>query len=165
MKRIPLYLLLVLLITACGFRPIAYGLVLWGEGEFETGQIVRIIKESQIQKAYLVQTGTSKELAAIPFWRVRSFPAIAEAESAAETYRSFTLVYGYSERDGLPVREEARHEAKRVGTLGAGEVVLLLAPGRHHGQYHRSKGEPGYQSHSTPTMSNFHQSHVQPQRA
>jgi len=117
-------------LSSCGGRIIGYGLVLWGgpEVSLETGQIVRIQQESQIQNAYLIRK-TGKELIEVPTWRIRLFPDMQQATKGAEEYAAFENVYAYSQRDGLPIREQADPEARRVYKLAEGQLVKVLSRG------------------------------------
>jgi len=120
---------LTLALAACGGRAIGYGLVLWGDpaSSFTTGQVLPVAQESSIQETLLVRPEGSRELVEIPAWRVRLFKSREEARLAAEQYAAFGDKYGYSERDGLPIREQPEPEAKRVYKLREGQLVKVVS--------------------------------------
>ncbi len=130
-KKSCLLLLLIgssLIFTYCSTKPISYGMVLWAKKEspFLTGEIIQIIKESQIQKSYLVRLGDSRELKEIPFWRVRAYPDLKKAQAGAADYAQNKNMFGYAEKDGLPIRDKPHQEAKRVYKLREGQLLKIL---------------------------------------
>jgi hypothetical protein len=112
-------------------RTIGYGLVVWGgeDGPVQTGQILPIQQESQIQSTYLIRLEGTKELVEVPTWRIRLFPDRERAVQGAEEYAPYLDMYAYSERDGLPIREQADQEARRVYKLAQGQLVKVLERG------------------------------------
>ena len=68
-------------------------------------------------------------MAEVPTWRIRLFPDRERAVQGAEEYAPYLNMYAYSERDGLPIREEADQEARRVYKLAEGQLVKVLARG------------------------------------
>jgi len=122
---------LALSLAACGGRGVGYGLLLWADPEsaFRTGEVLRVAQESSIQESYLVRPEGSRELAEIPMWRMRLYPSREEAEAAADGYASYLDMYGYSERDGLPIREKPEAEARRVYRLRQGQLVKIVSQG------------------------------------
>jgi hypothetical protein len=132
-RLFPLLLLgaaLALAFSSCA-RNIGYGLVLWAgeESPVETGEILPVQQESQIQSTYLIRLPGTKELAEIPTWRMRLFADKEEALQGAEEYAPYQNMYAYSQRDGLPLREEADQEARRVYRLAEGQLVKVLSRG------------------------------------
>jgi len=118
---------LVFSLCSCGSRLVGYGLVLWAEEDtpFQTGQIIDIIQKSQIQESYLVRLGR-KEAAEIPQYRVRFFELREAAEEAAGAYGEYVNRFGYSERDGLPIREAADQQARIIYKLRSGQLVKIV---------------------------------------
>jgi hypothetical protein len=114
-------------LVSCGPRLIGYGLVLWAEREtdFQSGQIVEILQESQIQQSYLVRLG-KKQVGEIPLQRVRFYEQLDAAEEAARAYSVYVDRFGYSERDGLPMREAADQQARIIYKLRAGQLVKIV---------------------------------------
>jgi hypothetical protein len=117
---------LAVILFACSSG--GYGMVLWGDVDsgFRTGQLLRVREESKIRKVLLVHPEGSRQLAELPSWRVRQFPTRDQAQAEAERYSAFLSLYGYSERDGLPLREEPKTEARQVYRLAAGQLVKVL---------------------------------------
>ncbi|MBA7607327.1 hypothetical protein ES703_14486 [subsurface metagenome] len=118
----------VAFLISCASKPIGYGVLLWAEqeGPFRTGEIVRIMKESQLGKNYLVSVGEAGELKELPFFRVYVYTTEDEAEKAALEYAEFSAFFGYSERDGLPIRKEPDQEARKIYRLRAGQLTKIL---------------------------------------
>jgi hypothetical protein len=121
---------LVVSLCSCGPRLAGYGLVLWGgqEGDFRTGEIIEILQESQIQQAYLVRLDR-KQAAEIPFFRVRFYEEREAAEEAARDYSRYVNRFGYSERDGLPLRDAPDQQARIIYKLRAGQLVKVVEQG------------------------------------
>jgi hypothetical protein len=128
---LPLLLLGIVLAFGSCARNIGYGLVLWaGEGSpVQTGDILPVQQESQVQGAYLIRLPETKELAELPTWRMRLFADKEEALRGAEEYAPYLNMYAYSQRDGLPLREEADQEARRVYKLAEAQLVKVLSRG------------------------------------
>jgi hypothetical protein len=112
-------------------RNIGYGLVLWAgeESPVQTGEILPVQQESQVQSTYLIRLPDTKELTELPTWRMRLFDSKEEALLGAEEYAPYQDMYAYSKRDGLPLREEADQEARRVYKLAEGQLVKVLSRG------------------------------------
>ena len=131
---VPMLLLCSAFVFQSCSRTIGYGLVLWAgdESPVETGQIVAVRQESQIQNTYLIRLPGSKELAEIPIWRMRLFAGKEEALDGAEEYAVYQDIYAYSERDGLPLREtRSADKDERAGER----------PGDRSGDRNRRPGE------------------------
>jgi hypothetical protein len=128
-RLLPLLLLGAALALGSCTRNIGYGLVLWAgeESPVQTGEILPVQQESQVQSTYLIRLPGTKELAEIPTWRMRLFTSKEEALKGAAEYAPYQNMYAYSERDGLPLREEADQEARRVYKLAEGQLVKVLS--------------------------------------
>ena len=147
---------LVTILLSCGGRAIGYGLLLWAEPEspFSTGEVLRVVQESSIQKAYLVTQEGRKELADVPTARMRLFATNEQARAAAEAYAEFLDVYGYSSRDGLPIREQPDPESRRVYRLRAGQLVKVVSRGEeqveiagYRNYWYQVLTEDGFEGH------------------
>jgi len=132
----PLALAACLALTALACGSEGHGLVLWGDADsgFQTGELLRIREESQIRKVLLVHAEGSRQLAELPSWRVRQLPGRQEAEAEAERYAPYRNTYGYAERAGLPLREQATSEARQIYRLAAGQLVKVLERGEGKAQ-------------------------------
>ena len=123
-------LALALLFSSCA-RNIGYGLVLWAgeESPVRIGEILPVQQESRVQSTYLIRLPGTKDLAEVPTWAMRLFETKEEALQGAEEYAPYQNMYAYSRRDGLPLREEADQEARRVYKLAEGQLVKVLSRG------------------------------------
>jgi hypothetical protein len=122
---------LIALVSSSCARNIGYGLVLWAEEgtPFQTGEILPVQQESTVEGSYLIRLPGGKELAELPTWRMRLFDSREEAVQGAEDYAPYQDMFAYSQRDGLPLREEADPEARRVYKLAEGQLVKVLSRG------------------------------------
>ena len=82
-----------------------------------------------MQGTYLIRLPGTKQLTELPTWRMRLFESKEEALQGAEDYAPYQDMYAYSRRDGLPLREEADQEARRVYKLAEGQLVKVLSRG------------------------------------
>ena len=116
-------------LAGCGPRPIGYSLVFWAEegAPYRTGELLRVVKESQVQETYLVQLPHSKELTELPRFRAAFYQSEQEARDAKKAYAPFAAVFGYSKKDGLPIREKPTQEAKQIYKLREGQIVKILS--------------------------------------
>ena len=125
-------LLLTLLcgfILACGPRPVGYGVVFWSPeaSEFITGDVVPIVKESQINDNYTLFNRETKVEELYPRWRVLSFEKEQDALEYKADYAPWLASYAYSARRNLPVREESNQEAQALAKLLENQVVKILS--------------------------------------
>ena len=127
--RLLLLLALSAVLAGCGPRPIGYSLVFWAEegAPYRTGELLRVVRESQVQETYLVQLPHSKELTELPRFRAAFYQSEQEARDAKKAYAPFAAVFGYSKKDGLPIREKPTQEAKQIYKLREGQIVKILS--------------------------------------
>jgi hypothetical protein len=120
-----------LLLSACTPN-IGYGLVLWAgeQSPVYTGEILPVQQESQVQNTFLIRLPGTKEMIELPTWRMRLFDSKEGAVRGAEEYAPYQDMYAYSQRDGLPLREEPDQEARRVYKLAEGQLVKVLSRGQ-----------------------------------
>lgn len=122
-----LFCSLILSFLSCSAKPIGYAVVLWDESEeFETGELLEVMEESKIRKTYMVVAEGGKDLRDIELFRTRFFELKADADVFIRDYQPYFNQFAFSEKDGLPVREEAHQEAKRIYKLKAGQLVKVL---------------------------------------
>jgi hypothetical protein len=125
----PACLLAAAMLASCAGRAVGYGLVLWAENgsALQTGQVVTVVQESTVQDTYLVRLSGGKQLLEVPRFRIRLLPSREQAAKEAEIYAPYVNLYGYSERDGLPLREQPDQEAKRLYKLAEGQLVKVVS--------------------------------------
>ena len=121
----------LLVLTSCGPRAIAWGLVLWGDatGPFATGSVVAITRDSQISDTYLVAVKGEREAREFAKGRVRKFAHRAEATAAAESLKPWLTSWAFSRKEDpppLPIREEADANAKTVYRLRYSQLVKVV---------------------------------------
>jgi hypothetical protein len=115
-------------VVSCGYGRIGYGVLYWenDETEYETAEIIPVLKESKIRKVYLIVDKDGKTKREIPVWSVRFFRDRAKAESFADSYGSWKFFYGYSQKRGLPVREEPKQESRIIYKMREEQVVKIV---------------------------------------
>ncbi len=118
---------------ACAPRSIGTGVVLWApkDGGLETGQQVRVLKESQLQGVYYVRPEgeKGKELLEIPAARVRLFKDEKEAGAFRQAYAPLAAQFAFALKDALPVREKPDSESRKVYMLREGQLVKVVGRG------------------------------------
>ena len=121
-----------LLLASCGPRPVAYGVVLWGErmGAPQTGSVVAILQESAVGSPVLVAVpGESRPREYLP-GRLRVFKRRAEATAFASSYAANIgswAVVTKEDSPPLPIRETAASDARPLYKLQYGQVVKVIS--------------------------------------
>ncbi len=115
-------------VISCGRGRIGYGVLYWenDETEYKTADIISLMKESKIRKVYLIYDKDGKTKKEIPIWSVRYFSDRAGAEDFMHSYSRWKNFFGYSERRGLPVREEPKQESRTIYKLRENQVVKII---------------------------------------
>ncbi len=123
-----LMLTALIFVVSCGSGRIGYGVLYWEneEVEYETADIIALMKESKIRKVYLIYDTDGKTKREIPVWSVRFFPDRAGAEDFMHAYRNWKRFYAYSEKRGLPVREDPKQESRTIYKLKENQVVKVV---------------------------------------
>lgn len=148
-----LFCSLILSFLSCSAKPIGYAVVLWDEGEeLKTGELLAVMEESKIRKTYLVVAEGEKDLRDIDAFKTRFFELKANADAFIRDYAPYLNKFAFSEKDGLPVREEAHQEARRIYKLKAGQLVKVLkretelvAIGSYQDYWYRVLTDDGYE--------------------
>ena len=123
-------LLIVLLTSLSCSRRIGYGVVLWSDQDgLKNGTQVEILEESRIRSSYIVQIKGTKDRFELPTWRVRFFEKNGPSEDFAAAYEELVPVYAYSNKQGLPMREEPSTSSERVYKFREGQEVKVLGKG------------------------------------
>jgi hypothetical protein len=129
--------LATLALGACGPRAAGYGVMLWGapgvddpSGLPATGSVVAVIRESQIASTYLLAVPGKKTGVDVPMGRVRFFKRRGDAASFAKLYAENVATWGFSGKQDpppLPIREEAKQDAKTVYKLKPNQMVKIVS--------------------------------------
>jgi hypothetical protein len=123
-------LLIVLLTSLSCSRKIGYGVVLWSDQDgLKNGSQIEILEESRIRSSYIVQVKGTKDRFELPTWRVRFFEKNGPSEEFAAAFNEFIPVYAYSNKQGLPMREEPSTSSERVYKFREGQEVKVLGKG------------------------------------
>lgn len=130
--------LVALLLSSCGPRPVASGMVLWSPDEdtLPTGSVIDIYGELRIAKKYTYAPVGTKNYGEIQSWRVRRFDKRADAEAAAQNYGEWTPTLAVvrplnpgGDSVPLPIRADATTASTAIYRLEDGQVIKII--GRH----------------------------------
>ena len=121
-----------LLLAACGARPVAYGVVLWGEtsGAPRTGSLVSILQNSTIGSSLLISVPGDSRPREYLRGRLRVFPRKSDATAFAAAYApsvSSWAVVMKEDSPPLPLRESPAPDARPVYKLQYGQVVKVVS--------------------------------------
>lgn len=140
--RLPRFLLAGLLglaflgLGSCGPRVAGYGVILWGavgpddpSGIPVTGSVVPVIRLSEISGTYLLAVPGNTTGVDMAAGRVRLFRKKSEAAAFAASFAQDASTWGFSRKQDpppLPIREEAKQDAKTVYKLKPGQMVKVV---------------------------------------
>jgi|GEM_PF-601794 len=129
-KLLTAALFIITLFTSCE-RKIGSGVVLWSTDEelIKSGTIVNVYEESRIRHTYTVAEPGSKERVELDTWRIHFFNKMKDAEAYGENYAPYFTSFAYTERQGLPIREEATTDSDRVYKLREGQEIKVINRG------------------------------------
>jgi len=121
-----------IILSSCSAKLLGYGVILWRDKNipFKTGSVVKVLEESHIRKTYIVEK-SRKEKVEIPVWNVQLFEKENDALSYSKVYRPNYAMFGFSLRDGLPIREKPKAESPRKYKLRKGELIKILMRGEN----------------------------------
>ena len=141
--RRPGTLMLILVVLAafalcsCGPHAAGYGVMLWGAAGAEdpsglpvTGSVVAVIRESQAASTYLLSVPGKKTGVDVPMGRVRLFKRRGDAVAFAKLYAENAATWGFSGKQDpppLPIREEAKQDAKTIYKLKPNQMVKVVS--------------------------------------
>jgi len=145
--------LFALLLGSCG-RGQGYGVVLWApqDGSLSNGEQVSVVRLSEADKTVTVRSSRVKGSFRLDSWRVLLAPSRDRARAEAEAYAPYAATFAYAQRDGLPLRDEASQEARRVYKLREGQVLKVIGRGErkvligsYEDYWYRVLTDDGYQ--------------------
>lgn len=136
-----LMLILVVLATfalcSCGPHAAGYGVMLWGAADADdpsglpvTGSVAAVVRESQAASTYLLAVPGKKTGVDVPTGRVRFFKRRGDAAAFAKLYAENVTTWGFSGKQDpppLPIREEAKQDAKTVYKLKPNQMVKVVS--------------------------------------
>ncbi len=119
------------LLFSCGARPTGWGVILWGDaaGPAVTGTVVGILKHSQIDDTYFISVPGEPKPREVATGKIRLFPRRADANAFAQSLSPYLGAWAFSQKEDsppLPIREEAKPEAKTVYRLKPGQMVKII---------------------------------------
>jgi hypothetical protein len=124
------------LLCSCGSRALGWGVVLWGSpgpddpsGIPATGSVAAVIGQSEIEGTCLLAGQGRKGGVEMPAARVRVFGKKAEASAFAAGFAQYAAAWAFSQKQDpppLPIREEAKPDAKTVYKLKPGQLMKVV---------------------------------------
>ena len=128
--KLILLILLIIFTASCSGKRIGYAVMLWPPENVkaETGEIVKIISQSDIRNVYVIEKKEDKYRAEIPKTSGRFFKKKKDAESFASGFAELKDTFGYSEKS-IPVREEPDVSSARVYKLRPSQMVKIIEKG------------------------------------
>ncbi len=123
--------LLVALLSACGFGGEGYGVVLWSDYSetLPNGTIARVEERSQINATVTLRVPDSRDTVVFDEWRVRVFEEEEEAAAYADRMASVEEDFAFAGRNALPVRQSSDRTSRIVYRLRDNERMRILSRG------------------------------------
>jgi len=138
-QRSHFYYIFILLacttLAACSQR-LGWGVLLWSieDPAIPSGTILPVYIKSNINKVWVVgmpegwYTGKGGiDKIEIPFSYLELAGSKRKAKIQAEAFSKYALIYAENLQDGLPVRDTADNNARRIYRLKTGEIVKILS--------------------------------------
>lgn len=116
--------------AACA-RSLGYGVVLWSPDEVTapTGSVLKIRSKMQRRLIYRAEL-EGRSVYEIDQWRVRLFRSRGAAQNYAKEYAQYVRSYAENQRQGLPMRAEAKASSERVYKLREGQTLKVIGRGK-----------------------------------
>jgi hypothetical protein len=124
-------LLFTLLLSSCS--KLGYGVLLWSidDPPIDSGVVLPVYIKSNIEKIWVIgvpdksisQKDYKKE---IPLTQLEFIGSKRKAGKWAENFAPYAMMYAENLQDGLPIRDFADNNSRRVYRLRLGEVVKVL---------------------------------------
>ena len=130
-----LALFTVILASSCS-RLLGYGVLLWSSEEppVPSGTVLPVYIKSNIDHVWVVgipkEFRTSKDSIdkfEIPLSKLELSGSRKKAQTRAQDFAPYALLYAEGLQDGLPIRENPDNSARRVYRLKQGEIIKILS--------------------------------------
>ena len=127
LKILPIILLTSFLILSCSKRAIGYFVAIWPpEKSFiESGEVVKVISQSEIRNIYVLEKDGSKTREEIPKYTGRFFNKKKDAEKFSSQYNPYVDLFAYSETS-LNIRVSPDVSSNREYRLRPNQVVKII---------------------------------------
>jgi hypothetical protein len=128
------FLGLPLFLSSCS-RRIGWGVLLWSSQNppIPSGTVLPVYLRSDISQMWVVGIPNSYRRAEnkidkfeIPLAQFEFLGSRRKAEQRLRSFAPYTLTYAENLQDGLPIRDAADNNARRVYRLKAGEIIKIL---------------------------------------
>ncbi len=149
-------LTLSIALVSCGTGTLGYGIVLISPDTqaLQTGAVVKVLEESDINATYVVESADSGEQYELDRWRIELFEDQETARGRANSYAEYVPLYARNLRDGLAVREEPNINSNRVYKLRLDQEIKILQRtgsaeqvGTHQGYWYKVLTTDGVQGY------------------
>ena len=123
-----LILLVNIFYISCGNGIKGYAVILWSPDEevFSTGEIIPIYGESDLRNTYSLSKEKTENLIEVQKWRIRFFKNENDAVKYLESFYEYSLLFADVNLDGLPIRETADSNAKKIYRLRENQSIKIL---------------------------------------
>jgi hypothetical protein len=125
----------LLFLSSCS-RRIGWGVLLWSSQNppIPSGTVLPVYLRSDISQMWVVGIPeayrgeeNSIDKFEIPLAQFEFLGSRRKAEQRLQTFAPYTLTYAENLQDGLPIRDGADNNARRVYRLKTGEIIKILA--------------------------------------
>jgi hypothetical protein len=126
---------LLLFLPSCS-RRIGWGVLLWSSQNppVPSGTVLPVYLRSDISQAWVAgipeayrTAGDGIDKFEIPLTHLEFLGSRGKAEQRVKNLAPYALTYAENLQDGLPIRDAADNNARRVYRLKAGEIIKILA--------------------------------------
>jgi hypothetical protein len=126
---------ILFLLSSCS-RRIGWGVLLWSSQNppIPSGTVLPVYLRSDISRVWVAgipevyrTEGNSIDKFEIPLAQFEFLGSRRKAERRVQGFAPYTLTYAENLQDGLPIRDAADNNARRVYRLKGGEIIKILA--------------------------------------
>jgi hypothetical protein len=138
-------------------KRLGWGLLLWSNEDpaIPAGTVLPVFVKSNINKVWIagipeeyLKDEDTVDKFEIPFVRLELFGSKKAAEKRSEYFAPFAVTYAETLQDGLPIRDAADNNARRIYRLKKGEVVKVMV---------RVEGTPAISGTGEPLPGDWYQ--------
>jgi len=127
-KTVASLFIISIFFLSCSPKTIGYGTIIWSpdETQFQTGQNVTIISESELADVYLISDGSDNDPFQIDRWRIIFFEELTQAEKFSKSVSEYTNIYARNLKDGLLIREEPDINSQRAYKMRKDQILKVF---------------------------------------
>ncbi len=128
--KLILLILFIIFTSSCTGKRLGYVVMLWPPEDVkaETGEIIKVISQSDIRSVFVIEKKEDRYRAEIPKTTGRFFKKKKDAEEFAAVFDEYKNTFGYSDKS-IPVRAEPETSSDRVYKLRPSQMVKIIEKG------------------------------------